>query len=113
MRLSRALVLLPMTLLLGTAGAQDSPPPKPQPPPGAEMGMKPEAPPEIWQIDLVPTGSGFTLTKPVLEGDTWVFKVWPDGAVVRLPKSKVKNMVRRTKDVENEVVYRIDLAPTG
>jgi hypothetical protein len=113
MRLSRALVFFPMSLLLGTAVAQDTPPPKPQPPPGAELGMKPEPPPEIWQIDLVPTGSGFTVTKPVLEGDTWVFKVWPDRNVVRLPKSKVKNMVRRTKDVDNEVVYRIDLVPTG
>ena len=39
--------------------------------------------------------------------------MWPDRNVVRLPKSKVKNMVRRTKDVDNEVVYRIDLVPSG
>jgi hypothetical protein len=68
---------------------------------------------ELWQIDLNPTGSGFAVTKPVLEGDVYVFKVWPDRSTVRVPKSKVKNMVRRTKDIQNEVLYRIDLLPSG
>jgi len=68
---------------------------------------------ELWQIDLNPTGTGFAVTKPVLEGNVYVFQVWPDRAVVRLPKARVKNMVRRTKDIENEVIYRIDLLPSG
>jgi hypothetical protein len=68
---------------------------------------------EIYQIDLVPSGTGFALTKPVLQGDVYVFQVWPDRATVRLPKAKVKNMVARTKDVSGEFVYQIDLAPTG
>lgn len=72
-----------------------------------------EPPLEIYQIDLVPSGTGFALTKPVLQGDVYVFQVWPDRATVRLPKSKVKNMVARTKDVRGEFVYQIDLAPTG
>ena len=47
-----------------------------------------EPPLEIYQIDLVPSGTGFALTKPVLQGDVYVFQVWPDRATVRLPKSK-------------------------
>ena len=72
-----------------------------------------EPPLEIYQIDLVPSGSGFSLTKPVLQGDVYVFQAWPDRQIVRLPKSKVKNMAPRTKDVSNEFIYQIDLVPTG
>ncbi|HTO75465.1 MAG TPA: hypothetical protein VMQ61_05260 [Thermoanaerobaculia bacterium] len=72
-----------------------------------------EPPLEIYQIDLVPSGTGFALTKPVLQGDVYVFQVWPDRATVRLPKAKVKSMVARTKDVSGEFLYQIDLAPTG
>ena len=42
-----------------------------------------------------------------------MFKVWPDRATVRLPKSKVKKMAPRTKDVSGEVLYQIDLVPSG
>jgi len=83
-----------------------------QTPPSPSAGGA-EAPLEIYQIDLVPSGTGFALTKPVLEGDVYVFQVWPDRATVRLPKSKVKKMAPRTKDVRGEVLYRIDLVPSG
>jgi hypothetical protein len=73
----------------------------------------PEDPLEIYQIDLIPTGTGFALTKPVLEGEVYVFKVWPDRSIVRLPRSRVKKMIRRTKDINGEVLYQIDLAPSG
>ena len=81
-----------------------------------EVGMKPRAaeePLDIWQIDLNPSGTGFALTTPVLQGDVYVFKVWPDRATVRLKKARVKKMVRRTKDVNNEVIYQFDLNPAG
>ena len=81
-----------------------------------EVGMKPQPtlePMDIWQIDLNPSGTGFALTTPVLQGDEYVFKVWPDRAVIHLKKSRVKKMVRRTRDVNNEVIYQIDLLPTG
>jgi hypothetical protein len=100
MRYAAAFVSL---ALVFSTGAQGQQPPTPGP----------VEPLEVYQIDLVPTGSGFALTKPVLEGDVYVFKVWPDRATVRLPKSKVKNMVRRTKDVNDQVVYQIDLVPSG
>ncbi len=102
MRSLTGLVFAALTLAVRAQGDQQSP----QPP-------KAEEPLEVYQIDLVPTGSGFALTKPVLEGDVYVFKVWPDRATVRLPKSKVKNMVRRTKDVNDQVAYQIDLVPSG
>ena len=97
------------------AGAQAQQPQSQQPPAQHPVGMQAqsEEPLDIYQIDLVPSGSGFALTKPVLEGDVYVFKVWPDRSTVRLPKSKVKSIVPRTKDVSNEVLYQIDLAPSG
>jgi len=68
---------------------------------------------EIYQVDLNPTGTGFSLTKPVLEGDVWVFQVWPDRATVRVPKSRVKKIVPRTNEMSKNPVWQIDLLPTG
>jgi hypothetical protein len=68
---------------------------------------------EIYQIDLDPSGTGFSLGKPVLEGDVYVFKAWPDRAVVHLPQLKVKKITQRTKNLDQEVVYQIDLVPSG
>jgi hypothetical protein len=80
----------------------------------AQPSQSPQPPvSEIYQIDLVPSGSGFAVTKPVLEGDVWVFQAWPDRATVRLPQSKVKKMVRRTDAMTKNPVWQIDLAPTG
>src|SRR5689334_1813792 len=73
----------------------------------------PKGPVEIWQVDLVPTGSGFAVTKPVLEGDNWVFQVWPERDTVRIPKSKIKKITPRTKQLQSETAYRLDLAPSG
>ena len=73
----------------------------------------PAAPLELYQVDLVPTGTGFAVTKPVLQGDVWVFQVWPDRSTVRLAQAKVQKITPRTKDLQNEVAYRIDLAPSG
>ena len=53
------------------------------------------------------------MTKPVLEGDAWVFKNWPERQMVRLDKTKVRQISPRTKDLNKEVVYQIDLVPTG
>jgi hypothetical protein len=117
MRYAPVLVFVALVLSTGAQGQQ----PKSQQPPARQPqaqhpgGTQPQAqqPLEIYQIDLVPTGSGFAMTKPVLEGDVYVFKVWPDQSTVRLPKSKVKNIALRTKEIQNQVVYQIDLAPTG
>jgi hypothetical protein len=88
----------------------------PLPPPAGTPAAVPhplEGQDDVWQIDLVPTGTGFAVTKPVLEGDVYVFRVWPDREVIRLPKARVKKMVRRTNEIGKELVYRIDLLPTG
>jgi hypothetical protein len=104
MRYARVFVFAAFTFAVGALGQQ------PAAPPGAGPAA---APTEIYQIDLVPTGSGFALTKPVLQGDVYVFQVWPDRATVRLPKSKVKKIAPRTKDINAQVAYQIDLAPSG
>lgn len=111
MRYARALVLLSFFFALGAQGMQ-APAQKPDARPPA-VRMQPEEPLDIWQIDLNPTGTGFALTTPVLQGDVYVFKVWPDRETIRLPKSRVKKMVRRTKDINDEVLWQIDLLPTG
>jgi hypothetical protein len=104
----RVLVVAALALAVSAPGPASQTPPS-----SGEKTAPPEGPLELYQIDLVPTGSGFAVTKPVLEGDVYVFQVWPDRATVRLPKSKVKNMVSRTKDVNAQVAYQIDLAPSG
>src|SRR5262249_1444791 len=108
---ARYAVLASFSVIL-TAGAVAQPAPAPTPVLQKPLAMKNE-PPDIWQIDLNPSGSGFSLTTPVLEGDVYVFKVWPEGDIVRLPKSRVKNMVRRSRDINKEFIYQIDLLPTG
>ena len=108
-----ALALFPLIQAFGASGIEAQ---ARQPAPALKGGVQarqPEEPLDIWQIDLVPTGTGFALTTPVLQGDVYVFRVWPDREIVRLPKSRVKKMLRRTKDVSNEFLYQIDLLPSG
>jgi hypothetical protein len=109
-RYAKALAFLPLAFAVAALGQQATPK-KPILQRPAEM--RPEEPLDIWQIDLVPSGTGFALTTPVDEGDVYVFRVWPDRALIRLPKSRVKKMVRRTKDVNSEALYQIDLLPAG
>ena len=63
------------------------------------VGMQPTAKPEmleIYQIDLFPSGSAFALNKPVLENNSYVFKVWPEREIVHLRKEKVRQITQRT-----------------
>jgi hypothetical protein len=80
-------------------------------PPAQTQGQSPLL--EIWQIDLNPTGTAFALGKPTLEGDTWVYSQWPEKTIVRRSQTTVKKISRRTKDLNKESVYRIDLVPSG
>ncbi len=94
------------------AQAPSSPAPRATP----LVGSKAPAPVqmlEIWQFDLDPSGQAFSLGKPVLEGDVYVFTAWPDRQTVRLSRARVKKVSQRTKDINQEVVYRVDLVPTG
>jgi hypothetical protein len=95
-----------LVLGVGSLGAQA--PAAPTPSPAAAKAAF-----EIWQVDLVPTGSGFAVTEPKLEGDAWVFQVWPERDTVRIPKAKIKKITPRSKQLQSEVAYRLDLAPSG
>ena len=89
-------------------------PPKAAPAVGSQTAaQKGEALLADYQIDLDPSGTAFALGKPVLEGDVYVFKAWPERTVVRLAQSKVKKVTQRTKNLDQEVVYQIDLVPSG
>src|SRR4051794_22879814 len=108
-----ALLLGGLTVAASAVGQSAAPPSKPAASTTPAIAAHLEAQDDVWQVDLVPTGTGFAVTKPVLEGNAYVFRAWPDRLLVRLPKARVKNMVRRTNDVGKELVYRIDLVPTG
>ncbi len=90
---------------------------QPQSPQGAQpaapraQGQPPAL--EIYRIDLEPTGAAFALSKPKLEGDVYVYRAWPERAIVRVPQARVKKITRVTKDLNKETVYQIDLVPSG
>ena len=117
MRHNLVLVLATAALAASAYGQQAQNPPGRAARPTALVGMQPtpagEGMLEIWRIDLDPSGTAFALGKPVLEGDAYVFKAWPDRAVVHLSQTKVKKITQRTKNLDQEVVYRIDLLPSG
>jgi hypothetical protein len=96
-----------------TQSGQNTAPARPTPMIGMQAAPAAEGPLEIYQIDRDPTGSAFSLNKPVLEGNVYVFKNWPERQNVRLDASKVKKITQRTKDLNQEVVYQIDLVPKG
>ena len=74
---------------------------------------QPYQPMVIHRIDLVPTGSVFSMDEPKLEGETWVFHILPERTLERLPKARVKQITRRTRDFEKEVIFRVEFEPTG
>jgi len=73
----------------------------------------PEPPIVVYRIDLVPTGFGLAMNEPKLEGDVYVFYSLPERTISRLPKSRVKKITRRSTDLNKEVIWQIDLNPTG
>jgi hypothetical protein len=89
------------------AAAPSSVLPQKQPTPVAHPGI------EIYEVALIPTGMGFAVGRPVLEGDTWVFNALPEKQVVRVSKDKVRNITLRIADLNAEVVYEIRLLPSG
>jgi len=72
-----------------------------------------EEPIVVYRVDLVPTGFAFAMNEPKLEGDTWVFRSLPDRTLERVPKARVKAVTRRSTDYSKEVVYQIEVLPSG
>lgn len=68
---------------------------------------------EVYEVDLIPTGMGFAVGKPVLDGDVYVFKALPEKQEVRVSKDKVRAITLRIADLNAEAVYEILLVPTG
>ena len=112
MRLKIALALATLALPAGAYGQQLQSPAS-QPPAQAAAPASSEALLEIYQIDLNPSGTAFALGKPVLQDGAYVFKAWPDQVVAHLDQSKVKKITPRTKDINQMVVYQLDLVPSG
>ena len=67
----------------------------------------------VYRIELVPTGSMFAMNEPVLEGDFWVFRALPERTEMRLPKAKVKSVGRWSTDYSKEVVWQVEVFPSG
>jgi hypothetical protein len=71
-------------------------------------------PPQIWQIDLVPSGRTFAATQPVLKNGIYTFQSWPEQAPTRLKQERVGKISQRiTGEASHATVYQIDLNPTG
>jgi hypothetical protein len=103
--------VLAALVLAAPLGAQQpqAAPSAPTPAPAAA----PKAPLVIYQVDLVPTGHAFAIGKPHTIGNAWFFTVWPERTTVKVPKDKVKAITPRTNDLNAEVVYQVDLVPSG
>jgi hypothetical protein len=95
--------------------AQQQQPPAVRPSPLVAMQPTPAAEGllEIYRIDLEPSGTGFSVGKPVLEGDEYVLKALPERQVVRVAKSKIKKITLYTKNLDEQAVWEIDLVPSG
>jgi hypothetical protein len=96
-------------------GQQAQPPPAARQSPLVGMQTAPaaEGPLEIYRIDLEPSGTGFSIGQPVLEGDQYVLKALPERQLVRVSKSKVKKITLYTKNLDEQAVWEIDLVPSG
>jgi hypothetical protein len=72
------------------------------------------APPQIWQIDLVPAGQTFAATEPVLANGVYTFQSWPEHAPTHLKQERVRRVSPKvTHEVSATKVYQIDLNPRG
>ncbi len=84
-----------------------------QPQPVLQSTPPSESPIVVYKIELLPTGFGFAMEEPKLEGDVYVFRSLPERTVSRLPKSRVKKISRWSSDLHKEVVWQVELNPTG
>lgn len=72
-----------------------------------------ETPIVVYRIDLNPTGFGFAMEEPKLEGNVYVFRTLPERTISRLPKERVKKISRWSSDLGKEVIWQVELNPTG
>lgn len=106
----RVAFLAGLLVLAAAAPAQQPAAPTPAPAPQPTAA---EPPYSIHQIDLEPAGTAFSLDKPRLEGDYWVFTSIPDRLLTRVKKERVRKITPRSHDLSKEVVWQLDLLPTG
>lgn len=95
------------------AALQAQQPGQPQGQPQDRQTKGPEPPITVYRIELVPTGFGFAMNEPVLEGEFYVFRSLPDRTLERVPKAKVKSVARWSTDYSKEVVFQVEFVPTG
>lgn len=113
--------VLAAVVLAAPLGAQETQPAKPAPAlqggpsaaPTPAPQNAPKAPMVVYQVDLVPTGYALVIGQPRQIGDAYFVITFPDRQMVKVPKSKVKKISPRTKDLNLEVVYQVDLVPSG
>jgi hypothetical protein len=67
----------------------------------------------MYEIDLIPSGAMISMNQPVLQGDSYVFRSWPNGATSAVPQNMIRNITRLTGNREGLMAYRIDLNPSG
>ncbi|HEX7253569.1 MAG TPA: hypothetical protein VF376_11860 [Thermoanaerobaculia bacterium] len=114
MRHSLSLFAVALSLAAGLQAQQPAPVQQPAAvPPGQAQPASAQHFLDIDQVELNPSGYGFALSEPVLQGDFYVFKVWPEGDTIRVPKARIKAVTKRTKDLDKEYIYQLEIVPNG
>ena len=110
-RFSRVVGVLVLAASLQGQQSQGQQPQSPQPAAPQTQGQSSRL--QIYRIDLDPSGAAFALNEPKPEGDAYVYRAWPEKAIVRIPRARVKKITQVTNDLSKETVYQIDLVPSG
>jgi hypothetical protein len=66
----------------------------------------------IFKLELVPSGSVFSLSEPTLRGQVYTYRPWPGGASKSLRQARVRRITRLSEPVY-DMVYKVDLIPSG
>jgi hypothetical protein len=77
------------------------------------LGLQAQTADEIYQIDLIPSGQTFSVGKPVLEGDSYVFRSFPERATTRIRETRVRQITPRKTNQPLGTFYQINLIPSG
>ncbi|HEY6931045.1 MAG TPA: hypothetical protein VJA66_15330 [Thermoanaerobaculia bacterium] len=111
MRHPISLYAVALSLAAGLQAQQPAPVQQSAVPPGQAQPASAHHFLDIYQVDLNPSGYGFALSEPVIQGDFYVFKVWPEGDMIRVPKARIKGVTKRTKDLDKEYIYQLVVVP--
>ena len=72
-----------------------------------------QTPPDIYRIDLILHSHAYSLDKPVLQGNSYVFHSWPENKITHLKKTSVLKITPWHPEANANYRYRVDVLPAG